>query len=112
MVFNSSAAFCKFVDDLLQSFLGIGNFLVDFHLVAYQQHRFGAMFVGIGDLAGDRCVLRIGSPIEHAVRIVLLWLVADDDHRFALGIETCIIVVLELGSGNAVTGKHHRQIEF
>ena len=53
-------------------------------------------------------VTRVDLPGEDALLVEFLRFVPDHQHDFVLDVEAGVIVVVVLGRGDAVTGKHHR----
>ena len=78
----------------------------------------GLVLRRVGHLAGQRRILRRLIAIEHAVRVVLLRLLAQDHDAGPLGgaaplggCEGRVVVVMLGGCGDAVAGEYQRQVE-
>ena len=52
------------------------------------------------------------GTIENAVGIVLLWLVTQDDNRFACDVDFAVNVLVSFGSCNSITDKSNRQVKY
>jgi hypothetical protein len=53
-------------------------------------------------------VTGVALAVEDGLQVVLLRLVIEDGDDLALGVDAGVVVVIELGSGDAVTGEHDR----
>ena len=60
-------------------------------------------------LLHEACMLCEGAAVERTLAVVLLRLVREDHHGLATHIETLVIVVVQRGRRNAVSGKYERQ---
>ena len=71
----------------------------------------GAVLVGVADFFPKGGVRGTSQAVEHAVRILLLRFVADDNDRLSLDVDVGVIVVTEVPRGDAVADEHKRKVE-
>ena len=75
--------------------------------VVDQQHRLGAVNLGVGGLAEDLRVRGVDLAFKHALVVELLRLVTQQQNDLALHVEARVVVVIVFGSGDAEARKDH-----
>ena len=76
--------------------------------LAHDQHADRAVRLRVQDFHARRGVTRVAGSVEDGVRIGFLRLVIEEQNDFSVHIDAAVVVVVEFGRGDAVSGEDDR----